>query len=88
LFAQKIFQVYIHPHYKNGQAYYDLAILKISYIEYDNIVKPLCIPVTPDPNGNKYEGRSVVVAGWGSFNVSMIASKTLRTASMTIHSSR
>jgi len=88
IFAQKIYQAFIHPDYKNGQAYYDLAILKISYVEYDHIVTPLCIPVASDEKGNKYEGRSVVVAGWGSYNVSLVASETLRTASMTIHSSR
>jgi len=64
-----------------------MAILKISYVEYSKIVTPICIPVAPDPMGNKYHGRSVTVTGWGLHNLSFSVSETLRTASMTIHSS-
>jgi hypothetical protein len=32
------------------EAYYDVAIIKISSIDYSDTVKPICIPVTPGPD--------------------------------------
>lgn len=80
--------IYIHPGYKSDQAYYDLAIVKVSYVDYSDTITPICLPVRPDPIGNKYVGKSGTVAGWGSFNLSNVASDSLKTAALTIQPSR
>ncbi len=43
-------KIFIHPDYNPDQAYYDIAIIKISRIEYSATIKPICIPVTPGIN--------------------------------------
>ena len=84
IFQQKIFDVHTHPEYNQGQAYHDLAILKISYVTYTDSIKPICVPVASDPKGTKYIGKSVTVTGWGHYNLSLLASEKLKTASMTV----
>lgn len=81
-------EIIIHPGYNEDQAYHDLAIVKVSHVEYSESVKPICIPDTPDPTGKAYIGRSVTVAGWGSYNLSNIASSKLKTASLAVLPSR
>ena len=81
-------RIYIHPDYKTDQAYHDLAIVKVFHVDYSNTITPICLPAKPDPSGSSLAGKSVLVAGWGSFNFSNVASETLKTASLTVLPSR
>lgn len=81
-------KIYIHPDYKTDQAYYDVAIVKVFHVDYSNTITPMCLPTKPDPVGKGLAGKSVLVAGWGSYNVSNVASDTLKTASLTVLPSR
>ena len=81
-------QIYIHPDYKSDQAYYDLALVKVLWVDYSETIAPICLPAQTDPTGSKFVGRSVTVAGWGVFNLSNVASDVLKTVSLTVMPSR
>ena len=85
---RKMDKIYIHPDYKSDQAYYDLALAKVSQVDYSDTVLPICLPTTSDPTGNKFLGKSVAVAGWGVFNLSNVVSDNLKTGSLTVLPSR
>ena len=84
LVQRKIGKIFIHPDYKSDQAYYDLAIVKVTYVDFSNTISPICFPVQPDATGSKFVGKSVTVAGWGSFNLSNVASDTLNSATLSV----
>ena len=77
-------KIYLHPDYKPDVAYYDLAIVKVSHVEYSNTITPICLPTRVDPSGHRHIGQTVTVTGWGSYNVSNIPSDHLKTAPLSI----
>ena len=81
-------KIYLHPDYKTDQAYYDLAIVKVFHVDYSDTIAFICLPPSPDSIETRFVGKSVTVAGWGSFNLSNVASDTLKTAPLTILPSR
>ena len=81
---RKMGNIYIHPDYKSDQAYFDLALVKVFHADYSDTIIPLCLPVRTDLAGNRYVGKSVTVAGWGSFNLSNVASDVLKSAPLTV----
>jgi hypothetical protein len=54
---QQIRQVFIHPKYKKGQVYFNVAVLKIDRVQYSETINAICLPPTLDPIGNKYTGE-------------------------------
>jgi len=69
-------------------AYYDVAIVKVAHVTFSNSIAPICLSVRPDPDGDNFVQRSATVAGWGSYNLSNVASDSLKTAALTILSSK
>lgn len=41
-------EVTIHPKYNLGQGYYDIAVVRISPVEYGSNVRPVCIQHSTD----------------------------------------
>jgi len=80
--------IQIHPSYVSNQAYYYLAVIKVAPVDFGEAIAPICLPKNPDLSGRRFVGRTVMVAGWGSYNLSNIASDNLKTAALTIQSSR
>ncbi|XP_067125718.1 clotting factor B-like [Centruroides vittatus] len=52
-------KITIHPRYRSGQHYNDIAVLKLNSSIPD--VTPICMP----SNNERYDGESVTVIGWG-----------------------
>ncbi len=42
-------KIFIHPDFNPDEAYYDIAVVKISSIDYSDTIKPICLPVAPGP---------------------------------------
>ena len=81
LVEHKIRKIYIHPDYLLGQAYYDLAMIRVDYVDYSSTISPICLSVRPDSTGIRFVGKSVTVAGWEGFNGS---NASLETSPMTV----
>ncbi len=55
-----------HPKYHRGQAYYDVALLRLERkIEYSDYIVPVCLPELPSPYANTHQGKLVTLTGWG-----------------------
>ena len=72
----------------SGQGYYDVAVVKVDYIEFSETVKPICLPTLADPIGDQFNNHLVTVTGWGSFNSSNVASQKLKTTYLSVFPSR
>ena len=84
LVERKIRKIYLHPEYNSEQAYHDLAVVKVTHVDYSSTITPICLPLRADATGVRFNGKSVTVAGWGSFNLSNVASSNLKTAPLTV----
>jgi hypothetical protein len=72
----------------SGQGYYDVAVVKVDYIEFSETVKPICLPTLADPEGDQFNNHLVTVTGWGSYNSSNVASQKLKTTYLSVFPSR
>ncbi|XP_077298840.1 serine protease gd-like [Arctopsyche grandis] len=57
-------QMHIHPNFNRVSLHNDIAILKISRIEYTVYIQPICFGIS-DINYNTLVGRTGTVVGWG-----------------------
>ncbi len=85
---REIRNIEIHPKYISGQGYYDVAVVKVDYVEFSEYMSPICLPMLADPIGDQYNNHFVTVTGWGSFNSSNVASQKLKTTSLKVFPSR
>ncbi len=61
-----IIAVYRHPRYLRGQAYYNVAILRLKTpVNFSDHVLPICLPETASPDPDMYSGKLVTLTGWG-----------------------
>ena len=75
----------IHPDYKKGEAYYDIAVLKTTKITYSINVSPICLPENGNSNFNEYEDKSVELIGWGSAKTLGDTSDTLKRLTLSVY---
>ena len=55
-----------HPRYNNYIAYFDIGLIYTTEeIEFNEAVKPICLPTTPSQNSDDLEANLAVLAGWG-----------------------
>lgn len=79
---------FTHPEYQVGRGYFDLAIIKVKSAIFSQTVGPICTPTEIDYKAAMYTNKKVTVAGWGAFDGSKYASKTLQTADFVVYSQR
>ena len=77
-----------HPEYDNKTAYFDIGLIyTLEEIEFNEAVKPICLPTTPSQNLDDLHGNLAVLAGWGQESVNGNREKvTLRRIPLAIFS--
>jgi len=81
-------KIYKHPEYSDGQGYFDMAIIKVTFVEFSNTVKPICLPEVADPLGTNLYDKSATVAGRGIHDNSGSSLTTLKTADLVVRTAR
>ena len=54
--------MYIHPQYVPPKAYFDIALLKIDAVEFDDSIIPICLPTQTSTDEDKYKA-------WTLYNI-------------------
>jgi hypothetical protein len=81
-------EIYVHPKFILGIAYYDIAVLEILPVEFTLHVRPICLPRPSVFNQDLYDGKTATLLGWGSSFVHGKQSETLKRTILTIHEYR
>merc|ERR1719288_446622 len=59
-------ELIIHPQYKPGKAYFDIAIIKLDRpVEFNIYLFPVCLPQVPVTDLTKRDGHAGTIMGWG-----------------------
>lgn len=64
----EIAEIIIHSEYKteNSYPFHDIALLRLKQIvEFNDFVKPVCLPLAKHLWNKDYTGEHLVTAGWG-----------------------
>ncbi len=62
----RVASVDVHPRYLIGQAYYDVAIMRLTTpVEINDYVLPVCLPEVASEDPDVYSGKLVTLTGWG-----------------------
>ena len=65
-FGRRIKDVFVHTKYRPGRAYFDVGIAEAyTLIEFNDFVRPVCLPYLPIDNDNFLAGEIVTTAGFG-----------------------
>ena len=81
-------EIFVHPKFINGIAYYDIAVLEIPTVEFTLHVRPICLPWSTVFNQDLYDGKTATLLGWGSSFEHGKPSETLKRTILTIHEYR
>ena len=81
-------EVFIHPNYKHGLAYYDVAVLIIPNVEFTSHVRPVCLPNPEDYRLDRYYGDTSTLIGWGNSERLGKTSEQLKRTILTIYEYR
>ena len=74
-----------HPNYMGWGPQYDLAIVYTkTKIQFNDRIKPICIPTKPYDEANKYANDEVKFAGWGYYDAVNDFSNDLREAAFKV----
>ncbi len=67
-----------------------MAILILeSAVQFDNKIRPVCLPEAPSSDADHLTGTSASVSGWGKTNeFDSFASETLKTAHISLYNQR
>ena len=82
---KEVEQISIHSQFVRGKAYYDVAVLAISEIQFSAAVRPICLPGSTSEDGSEYDDRAATVTGWGSENLNRSTSAELKRAQVEIY---
>jgi secreted trypsin-like serine protease len=66
-----------HPDYSNADSKYknDIALIRLVYeCDYNDFVKPICLPLTDQLRHTNLDGMPLTVAGWGQTSKTMLQS--------------
>ena len=78
-------EIFIHPKYVDGIAYFDVAILETEPLNLSASIQPICLPTYTFDN---YDEQEVQLIGWGAMSQEGDISETLKRADVTIFSQR
>ena len=63
--VRRIVDITWHNKYKPGEVYYDVGIAVTSKrIEFNEYIRPVCLPYLPIDNDNHFESENVISVGW------------------------
>ena len=79
-----IMEYLIHPRYEAFLAYFDVALVRIAEVDFTAGIQPICLPTAADLDPDLNREFGAVVAGWGFFNASQVASSVLRAVSVEV----
>ena len=66
---RNIVQQHVHPKYRQGSAYFDIAVLEMDQpISITNYVRPICFNFQGDEDVDKYQDALVTVTGYGQIS--------------------
>ena len=80
----EISKYFIHPLFKEKEAYFDIAILETDQIEKSDAVSPICLPLSE----NNYDNDAAQLIGWGSRSGTGSPSNKLQRVSLTVFPQR
>jgi hypothetical protein len=71
-------------------AYHDVAVLVLeSAVQFNDNIRPVCLPDIPSPEADHLAGVAVSVSGWGKTNeFETFPSDTLKTAHLSVYNQR
>ena len=62
---RRVKQLFVHPKYTPGEAYYDVGIAEADkIIEFSKYIRPVCLPYLPIDNDDYLSDEFVTQAGW------------------------
>ena len=83
--TRKVAGVFLHPNYVIGVGYYDIAILETEFIPFSDFIGPICLPSHMNQNfEDKFDGKAVVLVGWGSSHIFGRNSENLKRVSIEV----
>ena len=89
---RSIKEIIIHPQFEASSkaAYHDVAILILeSAVQFDNNIRPVCLPEAPSSDADHLSGAAVSVSGWGKTDeYTTSASENLKTAHISVYNQR
>ena len=63
---RRVKEIYWHPKYVPGQAYFDVGIAVASKpVSFTSYVRPVCLPYLPVDYENQFKDKFVTLSGWG-----------------------
>ena len=78
-------KIVLHQDYMGWGPQYDLAIVYTTRkIQYNERIKPICIPTRPFDEANKYANNEVKFTGWGYYDAVNDFSNDLREATFKV----
>ena len=81
---RKIKSIYIHPEYKNNKYEFDVGILEVDEIIFNDYVQQVCLPYLPLDTNQYEENHRITISG--HYNVeSCNASETIASLEISSH---
>ena len=63
---RRVKEIYWHPKYVTGQAYFDVGIAVASKpVSFTSYVRPVCLPYLPVDYEDQFKDKFVTLSGWG-----------------------
>ena len=74
-----------HPNYEGWGPQFDLAVVHTkTKIQFNDRIKPVCLPTRPYNEPNRYANETVTFSGWGYFDAVSDFSNDLREATFKV----
>ncbi len=75
----------IHPMYRNGTSYFDVAVLTTDKIPISEFISPVCLPDSASDDIHKYDNDHVELTGWGQNTLNGKISVKLKRVSLKVY---
>ena len=81
-------EIFIHPKYVDGMAYFDVAILETEPLNVSSSIQPICLPTQATDTFDEYDEQEVQLIGWGAMTPIGEISNMLKITDVTVFSQR
>ena len=75
----------IHPMYRNGTSYFDVAVMTTNKIPVSEFISPVCLPDFASDDIHKYDNDHVELTGWGQNTLYGKISDKLKRVSLKVY---